>query len=227
MTTEGFGKRSLLYGAELIFEENYLGGAGSGRAHRTRASPSARSHGPSWSRPDQVTKLEVSSGFGLVTSFDVAARDGRFKRTSITSPKPGTPTVSALTRARAGRKPATRPARPGDGQMAFRSVCASKNDTGQAGCRAPRGAGPGDTVTSAANPQISNYNPPTPSALQFRDLRAANPQISCRYVSNYNPAPQGASLKTRQNNPQISNFNPGPKAPKVNTLRISKSRRLT
>ena len=137
-----------------------------GRAHRTRASfRSARSHGPSWSRPDQVTKLEVSSGFGLVTSFDVAARDGRFKRTSITSPKPGTPTVSALTRARAGRKPATRPA-CGEARR-WRLRVQERHRAGRLPGSGARGAGPGDTVTSAANPQISNLQitirrPPAP-----------------------------------------------------------------
>ena len=144
-----------MYGAELIFEENYLGGAG-------RDGHTARGHRPDcmvlapWSRPDQV-----SSGFGLVTSFDVAARDGRFKRTSITSPKPGTPTVSALTRAPG---PAASPQRGRRGpEMAF---ARPRTTPGRQAARL-RGAGPGDTVTSAANPQISNLQitirrPPAP-----------------------------------------------------------------
>ena len=43
MTTEGFGKRSLLYGAELIFVENYLGGAGRGGPHTASRPETPRS----------------------------------------------------------------------------------------------------------------------------------------------------------------------------------------
>ena len=171
MTTEGFGKRSLLYGAELIFEENYLGGAG-------RDGHTARGH-----RPDRMVldnNLEgppwcgtARSSFKRLRACDELRRRG--PRWKVQAYKHHVAEARNADRLGSDSRPGRPQARNAAGDGPGDGVCASKNDTGQAGCRAPRGAGPGDTVTSAANPQISNYNPPTPSALPNFGPPRANP----------------------------------------------------
>ena len=164
-----------MYGAELIFEENYLGGAGRD-GHTARGHPSVRPR-IAWSFVVAArSSYEVRSFKRLRACDELRRRGPRWKVQAYkhhVAEARNADRLGSDSRPGAGRKPATRPARPGDG------VCASKNDTGQAGCPAPGGGAGGHRDLRGKSPdfKFTNYNPPTPSALQFRDLCGKSPDF--------------------------------------------------